>query len=136
MKRERVVWSSLLVIVFLVVLGVVQTRSEEPAGETLTDRVGKLETVLSELQLRVSRLEDRLAAGKPSRQAPGASPWKNKASWKSLSKGMARQEVIHVLGEPVKTSTSTSIEIWYYPDATGGWISFDASGHVLGWTEP
>ncbi|MFQ5890679.1 MAG: hypothetical protein ACE5JR_11585 [Gemmatimonadota bacterium] len=136
MKPRRIVGSSLLLVAFLVGLGAATNWSQEGAGETLSERVGKLEKEVEKLRLRVAHLEERLSVGAPSAEAAGPARWRDERSWRSLSKGMTKDDVIHILGEPVKTSRSTSIEIWYYPDAAGGWVSFDESGQVLGWTQP
>jgi len=35
-----------------------------------------------------------------------------------------------------KISTGYGFEIWYYPDPSGGSVTFDDNGSVTSWSEP
>lgn len=53
------------------------------------------------------------------------------SAWRQLSKGISREEVRSVLGQPSRISGGV-LEIWYYGT---GYVSFDERG-VYSWYEP
>jgi len=58
--------------------------------------------------------------------------WKEKGNWRKLNKGMNKEEVTQLLGEPGSIKVS-SYEKWFYP--AGAYIEFD-NNKVVGWSEP
>lgn len=61
--------------------------------------------------------------------------WRNRVNWRSLTKGMSREDVRRVLGEPNRIEGG-SFEHWYYgPLGTSARVTF-YSDVVSSWTEP
>jgi hypothetical protein len=48
---------------------------------------------------------------------------------------MNKEEVLTLLGEPIKTIEGVKT-LWYYPDTYRGYVSFDDKGKLTGWQEP
>lgn len=70
-----------------------------------------------------------------SRQAdPSEEPWTDKQNWRRLQKGMTKDAVTRILGEPERINRGIAYEFWYYP--RGGDITFDDNGRLMSWSEP
>lgn len=63
---------------------------------------------------------------------PTASPQKDRTQWRSLHRGMSKDDVRKLLGEPTRVSVSRFYEAWNYP---GGTIIFDGKGRLDAWSE-
>jgi len=100
------------------------------------DEVMKLRQKVSELENRVKELETTLSKYREekARDESGYN-WQNKKNWRKLTTGMKKDEVLALLGEPVKTIEGTKT-LWYYPDVYRGYVSFDDKGKLVGWQEP
>ena len=74
--------------------------------------------------------------------APGGIPrpnWRNVSLWRGLFKGMSKEGVRGLLGEPGKVEESGgALTFWYYGYPSGGSVTFDrdSNGSVWGWSEP
>ena len=56
--------------------------------------------------------------------------------WRMMRKGMSKDDVRKLLGEPKSISAGVWGDSWYYPDVLHGKVEFDKQGRVTGWTEP
>lgn len=69
-------------------------------------------------------------------EAP-AEKWRDKGNWRLLQKGMSKQQVRQLLGEPPHIDASTFPgDRWDYPDVLGGTVQFGNDDQVRGWKEP
>jgi outer membrane protein assembly factor BamE (lipoprotein component of BamABCDE complex) len=57
----------------------------------------------------------------------------DKSQWRKLQRGMSKDDVKKLLGEPGKVSVSKYYEFWYY---AGGSATFDSKGRLDSWNEP
>ena len=69
-----------------------------------------------------------------SQAAPTGAPWKDKQNWRRLQRGMSRDAVVRILGDPETIRKYSSFETWHYP--LGGHVSFDEAGRITSWFEP
>lgn len=101
------------------------------------DETAKLRQKITELEGRIKELETTLAKYQEQEKAPNDSGnlWQNKKNWRKLEAGMNRDEVLALLGEPIKTIEGVKT-LWYYPDIYRGYVSFDDKGKLTGWQEP
>jgi hypothetical protein len=102
-------------------------------------RIKKLEQTIARLEQRLGKLEAlilELQKGQAKPRAGSPDGWKDKASWRSLKKGMSKNEVERILGEPPKIVPNAYYgDIWLYPDLQGGNASFDKDGFLTSWKE-
>jgi hypothetical protein len=63
----------------------------------------------------------------------GAPSWKDRSQWRMLQRGMSKDDVRKLLGEPERISVSRFAEFWDY---LRGSVTFDGKGRVDSWTEP
>ena len=103
----------------------------------MKQRVAALEAIVADLQSRLSKLEAPIRRSDPA-AAPknDAEPWKDKANWRRLNKGMSKAELTRIFGEPGKIVSGYHFEIWYYPSPLGGSVTIDDNNRVTGWSEP
>jgi outer membrane protein assembly factor BamE (lipoprotein component of BamABCDE complex) len=73
----------------------------------------------------------RLAARSPETAVPASKD--DKSQWRKLQRGMSKDDVKKLLGEPGKISVSKYYEFWYY---AGGSATFDSKGRLDSWNEP
>jgi hypothetical protein len=131
-----------LALVWTIAMAVLMTQSNTATHKELEssrDDVTQLWQKVNDLEQRVSRLESAIGSDKSDRQKTlnlDSLTWKDKSRWRQLHKGMAKSEIRALLGDPAKISTTDTLEIWYYPDALHGSVSFSADGRVTGWDEP
>ena len=57
----------------------------------------------------------------------------DKTQWRKLQRGMSKDDVRKLIGEPGKVSVGKYFEFWYY---AGGDVSFDSKGRLDSWDEP
>lgn len=63
--------------------------------------------------------------------------WRDRQNWRALERGLSKPIVRRLLGEPGSITVLTSGgEIWFYPNAQGGSVSFDENEKLNGWKEP
>lgn len=99
----------------------------------MSERVANLEMQVSDLQARVMSLEKQISTRATSVQSKQNIP-AGKTSWRSLQKGMSKDDVRRIMGEPKKIEVYSGFEYWYY--GVFAKVEFDDSGLVTGWTEP
>ena len=132
-KRNR--WSRW--IGSLIVLAVV---SPTPFfAQDLNQKIIELEKKITQLEKRIVLLERIILELKKTQQKPLVGVperWKDKAAWRLLKKGMNKDEVRQILGEPPKIVANVHYgDIWLYPDMQGGNASFDKDGVLISWSE-
>jgi hypothetical protein len=101
------------------------------------DETAKLRQKITELENRINEMETALAKCREQEktQKDSGNMWENKKNWRKLETGMSRDEVLALLGEPIKTIEGVKT-LWYYPDIYRGYVSFDDKGKLTGWLEP
>lgn len=101
---------------------VVEKRVEVPVEKVVTMRV---EVPVERIVYRDRIVEKTLPNMPPSLRA-----------WRQISKGMTRQKVRELLGEPLRIS-ATSLEEWFYSkDQVSSYVWFGYGDLVVGWKEP
>lgn len=63
------------------------------------------------------------------------SGWSTTSTWRKLVRGMRKDEVKDLFGEPTRIIKRPPFEFWYYPPPSAR-IVFDDYGRVYGWDEP
>jgi len=107
-------------------------------SDTAQDQeIAMLRQKVSELENRLKEMESTLAKYQEKEKAPGESGngWENLKNWRRLKAGMNTEEVLAILGTPIKTIDGVKT-LWYYPDIYRGYVSFDDKGRLTGWHEP
>ena len=101
------------------------------------DETSQLRNRITQLEDKVKQLEVLLEQCKQGLKSQYADEmaWQNKKNWRSLSPGMNEEQVMKILGEPVKVIKGVKT-LWYYPNIYGGNVSFDDKGRLTGWNEP
>jgi outer membrane protein assembly factor BamE (lipoprotein component of BamABCDE complex) len=66
-------------------------------------------------------------------QNSGQAPTVDRSQWRKLQRGMSKDDVRKLIGEPGKVSVAKYYEFWYY---AGGNVTFDAKGRLDAWNEP
>ena len=127
-----------------------------------SESIAELKTVISDLERKIINLETRLSelertyefvlntlsrgdkapdilslsplSGAIQEVPTEEGPWTDKANWRRLQKGMTREAVARILGEPERIDRGIAFEFWYYPN--GGDVDFNDSGRVTSWSEP
>ena len=132
-KRNRpFAWFGSLIILSVVFPTSVFTQD-------LNQKIKELEQKIIQLEKRIVRLEGLVLEFQKNQEKPIVnSPikWKDKANWRLLKKGMSKDEVRQIIGEPPKIAANAYYgDIWYYPDSQGGNASFDKEGSLTSWSE-
>jgi len=121
----------------LMILSILFPTSVSP--EDLNQKIKKLEQMITQMEQRIAKLEGKILELEKGQAKPvAASPnkWKDKANWRLLKKGMSKNEVEQILGEPPKIVANAYYgDIWLYPDLQGGNASFDKDGILTSWKE-
>jgi outer membrane protein assembly factor BamE (lipoprotein component of BamABCDE complex) len=60
-------------------------------------------------------------------------PKEDRSQWRKLQRGMSKDDVKKLIGEPGKVSVAKYYEFWYYG---GGSVTFDSKGRLDSWNEP
>ena len=128
------------VFLFLGALAILSLFASTPLLAQDTDRkIIELENKVAQLEQRILKLEALIVQLQKNPAKPvAASPekWKDKASWRSLKKGMNKGDVEQILGTPPKIVPNNYYgDIWYYPDSKGGFASFDKENLLTAWSE-
>ena len=125
----------IIIILFLFIFYPDMKSSAAEAAQN--DEISKLHQKITELETRIKEMETELARyegqGKPPDQSGDG--WQNKKNWRKLKTGMNTEEVLSILGEPIKTINGVKT-LWYYPDTYRSYVSFDDKGRLTGWHEP
>jgi hypothetical protein len=121
----------------LIVLSAVFSAPVFP--QDLNKKIKELEQKIVQLEQRIVKLEGIILQYQKDQAKPvvnSPTRWKDKASWRLLKKGMGKDEVRQILGEPPKVVANIHYgDIWYYPDAQGGNVSFDKDNVLTSWSE-
>lgn len=118
-----------MIFFFLITLAF-SANAQEATIEQLNQKIEQLEN-------RVSILESIIANSnkKKSKQANVTAVAPKLQSWRKLKKNMTFDDVIDILGEPLRIN-SGSITYWYYSkDISHSYVSF-VRDLVYGWKEP
>lgn len=109
----------------------------EPRSDSNSERIEKLEAAVSSLENRISVLEGKSAAQvKPQPDSPFATDaWERRANWRLLSKGMTKEKVRSILGEPESVEASGPFELWRWGGSFGPKVTL-YDERVYGWEEP
>ena len=101
------------------------------------DEITKLRQKVTELENRIKEMEIMLAKYQEQEKVllESGLGWQNRKNWRKLETGMTSDQVLSILGEPIKTITGVKT-LWYYPDVYRGYVSFDDKGRLTGWNEP
>jgi len=131
--KNRTFFFVSLALLFCLAATIAGAAATSAQKQSVEERVALLEKHVADLQERVSKLEKQLTwrvtpvnAGREAK--PGIAPWR------ALHKGMTKDEVKKLLGEPKDMMKLNEYDIWDY--AGGGSVRFDVSGRVEGWYEP
>jgi hypothetical protein len=105
--------------------------------QDLNKKIKELEIV--QLEQRIVKLEGIILQSQKDQAKPvvnSPTRWKDKANWRLLKKGMHKDQVRQILGEPPNIVANINYgDIWYYPDAQGGNASFDVKNLLTSWSE-
>ena len=98
------------------------------------ERIRLLEAQILQLNGRVSALEGMLNQAKANQQPiVTGEGWKSRANWRKLRKGLSKDDVRALLGEPEHIDGG-SFTHWRYPRR--GEVTFWRGAGVDNWTEP
>jgi len=126
---------NLIIIIFFLLLSFGLTSY---ASDVESDNeINMLRQKITELENRIKEMEATLAGYQDQGKVPDESVygWQNRKNWRRLEKGMNTEQVLSILGEPIKTINGVKT-LWYYPDIYRGYVSFDDKGNLTGWHEP
>ncbi len=126
----------IITVIIIIVFFTVSTASY--ASETARDEeILMLRQKIVELENKIKEMEATIAKyieQDKSLEESGYG-WQNKKNWRKLKTGMSPEEVLALLGEPIKIIDGVKT-LWYYPDIYRGYVSFDDKGSLTGWHEP
>jgi len=124
--------SMAIIFIFLVISPVTYG-----ADTTRDNEINMLRQKVVELENRIKEMEATLAKYQEKDKALDESGdgWENLKNWRRLKTGMNTDEVLVILGTPIKTIDGVKT-LWYYPDRYRGYVSFDDKGRLTGWHEP
>lgn len=112
---------------------VVEKRVEVPVEKRVEVPVVKLVDKLVEVPVERIVYRDRIVERAVSSSPAGLS------AWRRINKGLSRDQVRAILGEPRKIEGGP-IEVWYYGLSTlynaPSNVKFGFDGTVMGWSEP
>lgn len=76
---------------------------------------------------------ERSAGFAQSTENASQAPNEDRSQWRKLQRGMSKDDVKKLIGEPGKVSVGKYYEFWYYG---GGSVTFDSKGRLDSWNEP
>ena len=129
--RTRPAWpSSMFCVVLLVSFGLLPRTAHAQEVKNLSNAellalVSQLQLRVQQLEGRVYRLEQELAVRRPpaaARVDPNEK-WRSRELWDRLEKGMTRQQIDNLLGEP-HTIREGAYEVWVYDRLSSGSLTF------------
>ena len=128
-----------LVLVVVILSPSSHLLAQQEKIEQLEHRVKQLEQTVLRLQRRISEIESKAGSSHvTSLPITTKRNWRNKSNWRRLRRGMTKDQVTELLGEPEKVDTGIALIFWYwgYP-TSGASVDFDAnSSRLVGWSEP
>lgn len=136
MQKSKVLFIVVLVASFLGVFAVITERANTQE-KPLQDRVANLEMQISDLQVRIMRIEKQSSQSVSQPNHAVQNVPQDKVAWRSLEKGMNKSQVRRILGEPKSITEYGSFADWKYGDEfSTAYVRFNNSGLVDGWSEP
>lgn len=131
---KHVIPFTAMIWIFLFLLPVaapiLPAQAQEDQAVELQKRITDLENRIRDLEKSLKECADRGKKG-----GPDTYGWQNKMNWRKLEPGMPQDQVEAILGEPIKIIKGYRT-LWYYPNIYCGYVSFDESGRLSGWSEP
>jgi len=124
---------SVIIILVLFAVSTASYASEAPQDEEiymLRQKIVELENKIKEMEATIAKYIEQDKSLEESGYG-----WQNKKNWRKLKTGMSTEEVLALLGEPIKTIDGVKT-LWYYPDIYRGYVSFDDEGLLTAWHEP
>ena len=114
---------------------VVEKRVEVPVEKIVEKRVEvPVERMVEKrIEIPVDRIvyRDRIVE----KTVPSAPP--GLRGWRQVTKGMTRQQIRSILGEPLRIRSSGGLEEWYFSvELYGSYVWFGSGDLVVSWSEP
>jgi hypothetical protein len=133
--RNLMKYLKLILAVIFIILVVSPISYGSDAAQN--DEITKLRQKIVELENRIKDMEAILAKYQDQGKVLDESSygWQNRKNWRKLETGMSTEQVLSILGEPIKMIDGVKT-LWYYPDTYRGYVSFDDNGRLTGWHEP
>lgn len=126
MKSAVIIFS----FIFFLAGGKLLAQDNGSRTDTAKSKIDSIEIEITNLKNRISELEKEKV-----KQRAKTGNYKVRANWLLLEKGMTKEQVKELLGEPGKVLSGFGA-YWYYPDSFGGKVEFDDNEKVTGWSEP
>jgi len=126
MKSAVIIFS----FIFFLAGGKLLAKDNGTRPDSAKSKIDSIEIEITNLKKRISELEKE-----KEKQRAKTGNYKVRANWLALEKGMSKEQVKELLGEPGKILTGFGA-YWYYPDSFGGKVEFDDNEKVTGWSEP
>ena len=118
-------------VLVIVLLCLFLFNAQSSSSTDLHNKISELSGRLSQLEKRVDKLESQIRSG-GTQSTKGDSSEKN--NWRKLRKGMTKNEVTAILGEPRNITVYRYSEVWRYQGMSK--VEFDNNGRVTSWSEP
>jgi hypothetical protein len=133
--RNLMKYLKLILAVIFIILVVSPISYGSDAAQN--DEITKLRQKIVELENRIKDMEAILAKYQDQGKVLDESSygWQNRKNWRKLETGMSTEQVLSILGEPIKMIDGVKT-LWYYPDTYRVYVSFDDNGRLTGWHEP
>jgi len=124
----------LLTLSFAIAFCTSTTSAQTTDTVSLTQRVEQLERRIAELEQRVQAFETSPQRQRSVESGTATGNWEQVANWRHLQRGMSKDEVRRLLGEPDRVDVF-DFTVWTYGDYAK--VTFDPdSQRVSGWSEP
>lgn len=132
MNMKRMKTAHISKVLTMIFFGSLATTSFSGSA---TERIERLEATVYALEKRISALEGSSVQAQRKLSKPEVyGDWKNKSNWRLLSKGMLKEQVRIILGEPEKIDASGAFENWRWRYPFGPSVTF-YNEQVYGWHE-
>jgi len=99
------------------------------------ERIKKLEQDVQELRTRLNNLEVNIASVSNNQNSISSDSWQSIANWRKLEKGMTRNQVRGILGEPQRIRGG-DYEFWTYENRTAVGSIIFLRERLHSWNEP
>lgn len=130
MSHRIQIWAPIFLLIFFLFL-----QSFAPSSsKAQNDETARLRKKIVELEEQIKILEAHLTEARE-HQILGPNGWQNRKNWRRLEVGMKKEEVLEILGQPIRVIGGVQT-LWYYPNIYCGYCSFDETGKLKAWAEP